>query len=102
MEVEEMVNELGEKKPRSSYICKVCRKNVDIDKAREDEWFFKIKNSSFTPIAGAMNHFSENEVDYVCHEHYNTLDDCEIRKFAPVGYPYYASLILNDSQVFSF
>lgn len=101
MKAENTINELGEKTPHCSYTCKVCRKNVDIDKVREEEWFFQIKNSSTTE-PGVMNYFSENEVDYICNEHYNTLDDNEIQNFAPVGYPYFASVILNDSQIFSF
>lgn len=44
-----------------------------------------------------MKHFESKDVDYVCHEHYQTLAADESQKFIEFGYPYFSALLPNSN-----
>ena len=99
------INELGEKETNDAhYSCKVCRREVSTEEARKEEWYFHIKISS-EPINteySKMKYFGAQEVDYVCHEHYQTLPEDESEKYIEFGYPYFTALLSNSNGPISF
>jgi hypothetical protein len=95
------VNQFGEKHSKEKYICRVCKRKVPLGKAREDEWYYCIKGKG-TAEDKDNQFFNQEDVEYVCNEHYKTLSDKESPGFVAIGYPYYTSISMSDHNITTF
>ena len=94
------INELGENEAKDAqYSCKVCKREVSTELAKKEEWYYYIKlTSELNNIQNSeMKHFEPQNVDYVCHEHYQTLPANESQKYVEFGYPYFTSILFNSN-----
>ena len=92
------INELGEFSSDEQYICKVCMRQATENQAKEERWYYSVQKKDDLDTQN-LQYFDFNDVEYVCHEHYKTLDKEEALNYVEIGYPYYSSLQLNNNNI---
>ena len=96
-----IINEMGEKSPDKNYVCKVCKREITLNKVKEEEWYYCISEKEKIREKN-IQFYSNDKVEYVCNEHYNTLSKKESTNYVEVGYPYYPSLLMNKQKISTF
>lgn len=100
-----LVDETGVKNSKDVYICSKCKKAVNLEKAREHGWHYKIKCSEKDMIyldKNKMGYVHIKHVSYICAEHHQKLTQEEAIEYVEIGLPYFLSVIGKKSGIFSF
>ncbi|HMB01092.1 MAG TPA: hypothetical protein VKS21_08915 [Spirochaetota bacterium] len=96
-------NTLGISIDRDQYRCRTCKREVDLATADKEGWYYRFKDHRRIPGPGPrMQYVDSSELEYVCNEHYQTLNAEEAGKFVALGYPYLDSLMLDDTTCLNF